>query len=48
VEEDQVREHLNKLDVHKSMGPEGMHPRVLRELVGVTGRSFFIVFERSW
>lgn len=24
----QVREHLNKLDRHKSMGPEGMDPRV--------------------
>ncbi|KAK4827448.1 hypothetical protein QYF61_018169 [Mycteria americana] len=30
VEEDQVREHLSKLDIHKSMGPDGIHPRVLR------------------
>ena len=25
VEKDQVREHLNKLDIHESMGPDGMH-----------------------
>jgi len=26
AEEDQVRDHLGKLDTHKSMGPHGMHP----------------------
>ncbi|PKU40435.1 rna-directed dna polymerase from mobile element jockey-like [Limosa lapponica baueri] len=26
VEGDWVRDHLAKLDIHKSMGPEGMHP----------------------
>ncbi|KAJ7396014.1 hypothetical protein BTVI_148902 [Pitangus sulphuratus] len=26
VKEDWVREHLGKLDIHKSMGPDGMHP----------------------
>ncbi|GAB0206869.1 mitochondrial enolase superfamily member 1 [Grus japonensis] len=26
VEEDQIREYLSKLDIHKSMGPDEIHP----------------------
>lgn len=33
MEEDEIREHLSKLEMHKSlMGPVGVHPQVLREL----------------
>ena len=48
VEQDTIRHHLAKINVHKSMDPYGMHPRVLRKLAGMTARLLSVIFERSW
>lgn len=48
VEEDQVKEHLNKLDIQKSIGPDRMHLHLLMELANVTVRPLLIIiFEKS-
>lgn len=45
---DHVREHLGDLDMHKSLGPDGMHQQALRELRDTVVRLLTLIFGRSW
>ncbi|CAM4674736.1 unnamed protein product [Lepidochelys kempii] len=48
MEKEVVWNYLEKLDEHKSMGPDALHPRVLKELVDVIAEPLAIIFENSW
>ncbi|KFQ12409.1 hypothetical protein N330_12757, partial [Leptosomus discolor] len=48
IKKEVVSDLLHHLDAHKSMGPDGLHPRVLKELAGVLTKPLSIIYQISW
>ncbi|KAF4801337.1 hypothetical protein TURU_035479 [Turdus rufiventris] len=48
IQEEAVRELLRSLDVHKSMGPDGIHPKVMRELADELAKPLSIIYQQLW
>ncbi|RMC05450.1 hypothetical protein DUI87_18643 [Hirundo rustica rustica] len=48
IQEEAVRELLSCLDVHKSMGPDRIHPRVMREMADELAKPLSIIYQQSW
>lgn len=43
-----VREQLYQIKISKSLGPEQMHLRVLKELVDAIARHLSAIYQSSW
>jgi len=48
IQEEEVNELLCQLDTYKSMGPDGIHPRVLKELVEELAKPLSIIYQQYW
>ncbi|KAK4828300.1 hypothetical protein QYF61_025312 [Mycteria americana] len=48
IQGEMVSDLLHHLDTHKSMGPDEIHPRVLKELAEVLTKPLSIVYQQSW
>lgn len=48
IHKEQVGDPVRHVDVRKSMGPDEIHPRVLRELVEEMAKPHTIIYQQSW
>ncbi|KFW95577.1 RNA-directed DNA polymerase from mobile element jockey, partial [Phalacrocorax carbo] len=48
IQEKEVYDLLLHLDTHKSVGPDGIHTRVLRELSEELAKILSIIYQQSW
>ncbi|KAK4832341.1 hypothetical protein QYF61_021870 [Mycteria americana] len=48
IQGEMVSDLLQHLDTHKSMGPDEIHPRVLKELADVLTKPLSIMYQQSW
>lgn len=46
--EDSVRDYLQELKLYVFVRPDGLYPRVVRELASVPARLLSIIFEKFW
>jgi len=48
IQEEAVNDLLCHLDTYKSMGTDGIHPRVLKELMEELAKPLSIIHQQSW
>ncbi|PKU48714.1 rna-directed dna polymerase from mobile element jockey-like [Limosa lapponica baueri] len=48
IQREVVRDLLQHLDIHKSMWPDGIQPKVQRELAEVLTEPLSIIYQQSW
>jgi len=48
IQEEAVNDLLCQVDTYKSIGPDGIHSRVLRELVAELAKPLSVIYQQSW